>query len=79
MIKVLKEVYCKYLEYIPYWLSLSFWSYVLTSNKRNEVGLVNYFRSVKCRFKSHPCGVEWYNSIGLEPNMHCKNCGEDLG
>ena len=31
-----------------------------------------------CRFRGHP-GVWWYNPGGLEPDMHCQRCGEDLG
>jgi hypothetical protein len=30
-----------------------------------------------------PCvlggGVVWYNIAGFEPDMTCKNCGDDLG
>ena len=35
-------------------------------------------RAIVCRAKGHPCGVWWYNVNGLEPDMHCKNCGDDL-
>jgi hypothetical protein len=37
------------------------------------------FRALVCRGKGHPDGVIWYNPGGLEPDMHCKNCGDDLG
>lgn len=36
-------------------------------------------RNFICRMKGHPSGVIWFNSCGLEPDMHCKNCNEDLG
>lgn len=26
----------------------------------------------------HKCGVFWYSN-GLEPDMTCENCGDDLG
>lgn len=32
-----------------------------------------------CRMQGHPHGVIWYNATGLEPDMTCKNCGDDLG
>jgi len=31
-----------------------------------------------CRSRGHRDGVIWYNLSGLEPDMHCRNCGEDL-
>ena len=36
-------------------------------------------RKLICRWRCHPYGVVWYNLNGLEPDMHCKNCGDDLG
>lgn len=32
-----------------------------------------------CRVRGHPCGVIWFDMSGDEPNMQCKNCGDDLG
>jgi hypothetical protein len=37
------------------------------------------FEKLKCRWQGHPHGVLWFNAGGLEPNMHCKDCGDDLG
>ncbi len=34
---------------------------------------------VFCRLFNHPHGAVYYNSYGLEPDMDCKFCGEDLG
>lgn len=31
-----------------------------------------------CRLRNHPKGVIWFNASGLEPNMTCKICGDDL-
>jgi hypothetical protein len=36
-------------------------------------------RAIVCRMRNHPKGVVWFNPSGLEPDMHCKNCGDDLG
>jgi hypothetical protein len=35
-------------------------------------------RNLWCRIRGHHGGVVWYSS-GLEPDMTCKDCGEDLG
>lgn len=34
------------------------------------------FTALICRYKGHPCGSIYYNPNGLEPNRHCKNCGD---
>ena len=39
----------------------------------------NWFSVILCRFRGHPCGVIWYNLSGIEPDMTCRNCGDDLG
>lgn len=76
---MIKEIYYKCMEYMPGWTSLDFWAYVLKRNKNNEPGLRSYFISAICRFKGHSCGVVWFRIGGFEPDMTCKNCGEDLG
>jgi hypothetical protein len=30
-----------------------------------------------CRINGHKCGPIWF-SWGTEPNMKCKNCGDEL-
>lgn len=37
------------------------------------------WRGAICRWRNHPAGVKWVNTSGLEPDMRCRNCGEDLG
>jgi hypothetical protein len=39
----------------------------------------NWFEVILCRIRNHPSGVWWYNLHGLEPDMRCKGCGDDLG
>lgn len=39
---------------------------------------VSYIYRCQCRARNHPYGIHWY-SWGLEPDMHCMGCGEDLG
>ena len=53
------------------WLSPSWYSYLFKPWKG--------WRTVICRVGGHKCGVVWYNPTGLEPDMHCQNCGDDLG
>lgn len=38
----------------------------------------SWFEVMKCRWNGHKCGVFWYSN-GLEPDIICKNCGDDLG
>jgi hypothetical protein len=40
---------------------------------------VSRWQAFWCRWRSHPHGVIYYNPNGYEPNMHCKDCGDDLG
>lgn len=40
---------------------------------------VSRWELIKCRYQGHPAGVIYYNPGGLEPDMHCLNCNEDLG
>lgn len=41
--------------------------------------LVAYVFRCQCRARSHPYDVHFYNVSGLEPDMRCQGCGEDLG
>lgn len=53
--------------------------YAFDDSKADKEDCESYWRRWKCRFGGHKCGVVWYNPGGFEPDMHCKNCGEDLG
>lgn len=57
------------------WFSIWFWKYLL-EKPHGDIGRV---RTAICRARNHPCGVWWYNVGAFEPDMHCKNCGDDLG
>jgi len=54
-----------------YWFTIKYWKYLLTK----PFNLTKFF----CRVRQHSCGVFWYNPHGHEPDMHCKNCNDDLG
>jgi hypothetical protein len=52
------------------WFTISWWKYLL----KGCTGWRNFW----CRVSIHKCGIVYYNPTGLEPDWHCKNCGEDL-
>ena len=52
------------------WLSKNWWGYLL----QKPFSLKAFW----CRKNGHKCGVWWVNTCGLEPDMRCKNCGDDL-
>jgi hypothetical protein len=57
------------------WFNLDWWKYILEAHTKQ----ITFFRTILCRINNHPDGVIYYNATGLEPDMHCKNCGDDLG
>jgi hypothetical protein len=62
------------------WFSLEFWKYLFSGRMtpRNRfMGCGRLGRAI-CRAKGHPSGPIWYSN-GLEPDMRCKVCGDDLG
>jgi hypothetical protein len=63
----------------PYWLDIEWWRYVLQPVDTGGEGLKFMLKAYVCRWKGHPHGVVFYNPEGLEPDMTCKNCGDDLG
>ena len=48
----------------------------LLARKNSDTSLI---KTIVCRAKGHSCGVVWFNPSGLEPDMHCRNCNDDLG
>jgi len=57
------------------WFTISWWKY-LFGPRYSYIGMIS---TAICRAKGHSCGVWFYNMNGDEPNMTCKNCGDDLG
>jgi hypothetical protein len=57
------------------WITVSWWKYLLAPKSWDE----SWLTVISCRVKGHPCGVRWVNPGGLEPDMTCKICGDDLG
>lgn len=53
-----------------HWFTIGWYAYLF----RGCTGLTNLI----CRATGHSCGVVWFNASGLEPDLHCRRCGEDL-
>jgi hypothetical protein len=60
------------------WLTLIWWRYILDDSFANK-GYGTYLSRIWCRIRRHPSGPWFANAGGLEPDMRCKDCGEDLG
>jgi hypothetical protein len=45
---------------------------------RRRKNLRSWLRAVRCRMRGHPCGPIYHNPGGLEPNNHCKHCGDEI-
>lgn len=62
------------------WFCPSWWRYICGPMKsRYNDEWYWKLRMCWCRIRGHPRGVVWYNPTGFEPDMTCKDCGEDLG
>lgn len=55
------------------------WWWKLADYWSGPIRSVSYLFRCYCRASNHSYGVGWYNLTGLEPDMHCRGCGEDLG
>lgn len=55
-----------------HWFTIGWWEYLLAAPRS--------FRAFLCRAGGHKCGVVWYTSDpeATEPDMHCRNCNDDL-
>ena len=68
-------------HYMINWFGLSFWitpgwyKYLFAKRASRDI---SWLVVLKCRIRGHH-GVVWYNASGLEPDMTCKVCGDDLG
>lgn len=59
------------------WFTKSWWAYLL--EKPNDPSYCSWYERIKCRMGGHKPGVWWHNLGGMEPDMHCKGCHDDLG
>jgi hypothetical protein len=59
------------------WLRPEWWAYLFEKSRRPD--WCSWPVRLWCRYWGHPVGVVWYNAGGLEPDMRCTRCGDDLG
>jgi len=55
-------------------LDIWWWKYIFEKDGKHWPSLKRIF----CRINNHKAGPVWY-SHKLEPDMRCRNCGDDLG
>jgi hypothetical protein len=54
-----------------HWFRRGWWQYLLAGGFG--------WRRFWCRAAGHQAGPVWYRAYGDSPDMHCRNCGDDLG
>jgi len=58
-----------------HWFTFGWWKYLLAKPAWGTTRRDAFW----CRVQNHPAGIVWFNPGGLEPDMHCKNCGDYIG
>ena len=58
------------------YFTLAWYQYLFS--KPDDSGYCNWIRRLICRAKGHPCGPWYYNPGGLEPDMTCQDCGDEI-
>lgn len=54
------------------WFTSTWWKYLFERPFHSSL-----LRTVICRMKGHEDPI-WYNLVGLEPDMRCRNCFDYL-
>lgn len=54
-----------------YLFNRSWWAYIFEKPYN--------LTKIWCRTKDHPKGYVWISPGNIEPDFHCKNCGDFLG
>ena len=52
------------------WFTYGWYNYLFKDN----TGI----RNIICRVRGHPSGPVWYTMTKYEPDMTCKDCGEEI-
>lgn len=63
----------RFQEPFLYWLTKAYWQYLLAKKSPDY----SWIEVLLCRVKGHT-DVWWFNPEGLEPDMHCRGCGDNL-
>lgn len=66
----LKDRIIMKLWFIFKWFTLSYYQYVFVK----PFSITKLF----CRLTGHNAGIVYYNSLGYEPDYHCKNCDDEI-
>jgi hypothetical protein len=68
------------------WLKPWWWRFIFTGQVwyaghwyPRRPAWTDSLRHLFCRIRGHPHGPRWYNSGGIDPDMRCDNCGDDIG
>jgi len=64
------------------WFTIWWYKYLFRKTDhldQPEPGFKGWIERIICRAEGHSCGIVYYNFNGLEPDNHCKNCGDELG
>lgn len=60
------------------WFRFDWYKYLFSNLSEFDDGYFHKLQVIYCRMKGHPAGPVWYNPSGWEPDMTCKNCGDQL-
>jgi hypothetical protein len=72
------EIQCRTTAWIwPQWYYYLIWGCSYGQRKRWGRRVENW-NHLMCRIRCHPCGPIFFNPGGLEPDGHCKNCGDEI-
>jgi hypothetical protein len=59
------------------WFCLGWYKYLFSDLNWADDGRFHKLQVIWCRIKGHPRGPIWFSS-GFEPDMSCKDCGDEL-
>jgi hypothetical protein len=59
------------------WLTPGYYVYLFSDLKWANETAFHKLEVIWCRIKGHPNGPVWF-SQGLEPDMSCRDCGDEL-
>jgi len=60
------------------WFSWYWYAYLFAKQGKYDRNSCGYWARVWCRMRGHPNGPIFYTSHGLEPDNHCKDCGDEI-
>jgi hypothetical protein len=61
-----------------HWFTFVWWRYLFTGISHRGEKKRYSWTAFWCRLRGHPDGPVWFNCGGLEPDMSCHNCGDEL-